>query len=136
MMARLEPQGDWEPLVNRAVDDLLRALVEVGPDEWTYESLEVPDTGDEAHLFRWEPPESDVENRRAPAAPVRELLTSYSMSLLAAAGAGTGTLLCDDGNSIVDCEFILRPRGTPYYRCVGHAPPDCYDASYQTIGCP
>jgi hypothetical protein len=135
-MTRLERHGAWEPVVSQAVDDLLRALAAYGPDEWTHASLDVQSARSEALLFRWDPSEEDFATQPATARQVRELLTSYSMRLLAAGALGTGSLLCDDGQSVVDCEFILRPNGTPYYRCIGHTPSDCYDVNYKTIGCP
>lgn len=49
---------------------------------------------------------------------------------------GVAAVQCDDGSTKVDCEFILRPSGDAYYRCVGHSPPHCYGTDYQTRACP
>jgi hypothetical protein len=135
-MTRLERHGSWEPVISQAVDDLLRALAAYGPPEWTHASLDVQQARSEARLFRWDPSEAGLGAQPPTTGHVRELLTSYSMRLLTAGALGTGSLLCDDGSSVVDCEFILRPNDAPYYRCVGHTPPDCYDVNHRTMGCP
>jgi hypothetical protein len=115
-MAMLEQQPDWSDFVRRAVDDLLADLTRQAATRSESLAVEM---------------QSDIES----AGVLRERLESYSMSLLAASGAGTGNLRCNNGSSTVDCAFVLRPDGSPYYRCV-HSPPDCYDADYRTIACP
>lgn len=109
----LEASADWSRYVERAVDDLLE---ELGVDSAAYGPL-----GERV----------DIESTF-----VRERLSAFAVNLLAAAQAGTGSLECDDGRSVVDCTFVLRPDQSPYYRCLGHAPPHCYDANQQTIACP
>lgn len=116
-MATLGQNPDWDSFVERAVDQLLRELAEnAGAGR------------DEEFAVR---PQVDIESSTV----VRQRLRSYSMSLLTAAGAGTGDLVCDNGTSTVECTLVLRPHGTAYYRCL-HSPPDCYDASHQSIACP
>jgi hypothetical protein len=115
-MPSLRPDQDWSAYVDEAVDDLLGDLL--------------GGAGGREGLVR------PVEPLDEPVAGVRERLVSYSMSMLAAAGAGTGALRCDNGDTTVDCEFVLRPHKTPFYRCIGHTPADCYDESYHSIDCP
>ena len=116
-MSSLERTADWDAFVSRAVDDLLHALSE-----------DAEAGRDENFALR---PEASLEASEL----VRERLTSYSMSLLSAARAGTGTVVCNNGVTTVDCTFVLRPHETPYHRCL-HSPPDCYDASGESIVCP
>jgi hypothetical protein len=108
-------ESDWSVFVDRAVDDFLEQLrEELSEDRSSWDALRSRPR--QAELFR-------------------ERLTSYSMQLVAAAAAGTGNIKCNNGSSTVDCDFVLRPNDTPYYRCL-HAPPDCYDADHKTIPCP
>jgi hypothetical protein len=69
------------------------------------------------------------------AADIVEFLERLGSDQLAAAVVAA-SIRCDDGASRVDCEFILRPNATPYYRCVGHSPSHCYDADGDVITCP
>jgi len=114
----LSEQGDWGVYVEREVDALVADIVGRSELEGRSGLVRVDDP---------EGPEAEA---------VRARLISFSRDLLAAAAAGTGTLQCDDGHNIVDCQLFLRPGKAPYYRCVGHAPPHCYAADYSTTQCP
>src|SRR5690349_10265273 len=115
-MASMEPPENWTALVNDAIEQLLADLL-ANPEQRT--------------ALLGEPAGVDE-----PVDHLREQLFDYSTRLLAAAAAGAASYRCNNGQSTVDVQFILRPNQTPYYRCVGHSPPDCYDAQYNTIVCP
>lgn len=123
-------RSEWNEFVGNAVDEFL-SVVRPGTPLATQLAFEMPRKKHYVKVF-----DLEHELRRPHAtSDVRHLLTSYSMRLVAAGAAG-GTVRCNDGDSTVDCEFILRPNREPHYRCVGHAPPHCYDAGGRSILCP
>lgn len=120
-------RAEWHDFVDEAVDELLSVI---GPQLAAQMVLARP-TRERPRVFGLE---DELASERV-AGDVRRLLSSYSMQLIAA-GAASAAARCDDGSSTVDCDLILRPDKDPHYRCVGHAPPHCYDANGYSTRCP
>lgn len=114
-MARLERDGDWQELVDRAVDVLLVTLANYPHDHIELAASQAKDRLGSVALRQQTFDESVLERE---AGDVRAAVRTSALNLLAAARVG-GSTRCDNGQSTVDCDFILRPHGTPYYRCVG-----------------
>lgn len=123
-------RSDWNEFVGNAVDEFL-SVVRPGTPLAEQFVFEMPTKKRYVKVLDLE----DELRRPHSTSDVRHLLTSYSMRLVAAGAAG-GTVRCNDDNTTVDCEFILRPNKEPHYRCVGHAPPHCYGADGRSIRCP
>src|SRR5688572_8386649 len=115
-MGMVEEHAGWGVLVDHAVDDLVAEL--------------------EQQAGREHDDEASSTDLAVRPQTFRDQLVAYPINLLATADVRAESIQCNNRESTVGCVFVLRPDGRPYYRCNGHAPPDCYDEDYNKIPCP
>jgi hypothetical protein len=63
---------------------------------------------------------------------LRLRVATFALALLAGAASATAAAKCNDGRTVEDCDYFLRPNEDPYFRC-RHAPPHCYRSDGTTM---
>ena len=89
-----------------------------------------------AVLVDVEPKESRQPRPDSKPSPSEARIRAFGLALLAGATASISPTKCNDGSSVADCDYYLRPGDTPYYRC-HHTPPHCYSSDGSSMSsCP